>query len=207
MRTLLLLFFSVLLLHAQTYPSFSDHELAKIQKQNPIAKNRIIDYEEKMAIYKKLNKEDQLKRVNFYLNRLLPQYDSVTYKKEDNWATPKEFLRIGYGDCEDYALIKYYSLIRLGFDEKKLFITLVKEKSKPDYHMILTYFQNEYSSPLVLDNLSFKILTLQRRYDLKVKLFVNSTGVYKLNKRGKLTQVALKLKEFEGIQKKVKKNL
>jgi len=201
---LLLLLTSILL--ADTYPSFTNSELRAIQNNNTISKNRIVDYQKTLLTLKTLDKKTQLNRINFYLNRLLPQYDNIINNKLDNWATPKEFLIVGYGDCEDYAIIKYYSLIKLGFDEKKLFITVVKEKFKGGIHMVLTYFKTKNESPLVLDNLSFKILDLKTREDLEAELFINSSGVYKLQKNHKLLKVAHKYREFEELKAKIKNN-
>lgn len=205
MKTFLLLFLASILL-SEVYPSFTKNELSTIKKNNMIAKNRIVDYQNTLFTFKTLSKDKQLNKVNFYLNRLLPQYDDVINNKLDNWATPKEFLTVGYGDCEDYVIIKYYSLIKLGFDEKKLFITIVKEKFKGGDHMVLTYFKTKDKSPLVLDNLSFKILDLSSREDLEAKLFINSSGVYKLQEDFKLLKVAKKYKEFEELKAKVKNN-
>lgn len=205
MKTFLLLLLASLLL-SETYPSFTNYELRTIKKKNLISNNRIIDYKKNLLNFKTLNKKKQLNKVNFYLNKLLPQYDDVIQNKENNWATPKEFLTIGYGDCEDYAIIKYYSLIKLGFDENKLFITLVKEKFRGGNHMVLTYFKTKNRPPLVLDNLSFKILDLTTREDLEAKLFINSSGVYKINKDFKLQKIAERYKEFEELQTKVKNN-
>ena len=206
MHKLFLLLFSSLLL-AQTYPSFSKQELRQIEKKDKIAKNRIVYYEKNIKNLKNKSKKEQLKKINFQLNRLLPQYDSIINKKEDNWATPKEFLRIGYGDCEDYVIIKYYSLIRLGFNEKKLFLTVVKEKYKGGLHMVLSYFHKKDKAPLILDNLSFKILDLKTRTDLEPLVFINSTGVFKLSKDYKLKKIAQKYKEFEELKKKIVLNL
>ena len=203
MKTFLLLFLASILL-AETYPNFTNSELRAIKKNNVISKNRIVDYQKTLLTLKTLDKETQLNKINFYLNRLLPQYDDVINNKLDSWATPKEFLTVGYGDCEDYVIIKYYSLIKLGFDEKKLFITIVKEKFKGGNHMVLTYFKTEGKPPLVLDNLSFKILDLKTREDLEAQLFINSSGVYRLTEDLKLSKVAHKYKEFEELKTKVK---
>jgi len=126
--------------------------------------------------------------------------------KQDYWATPKEFLTCGFGDCEDYAIIKYYSLLKLGFDEKKLFITTVLEKYKGGLHMVLSYFKNENESPLILDNLSFKILDLKTRTDLEAQKFINSTGVYKLSKENRLIKIDEKSNNFLNLSLKVKNN-
>ena len=191
---------------AQEYPHFTSQELQNLDRSDRIAKNRILDYEKQVKICSSLPRKKQLQKINFYLNTLLPQYDAVINKKEDNWATPKEFLRVGYGDCEDYVIIKYYTLIHLGFDEKKLFITVVKEKFYGGYHMVLSYFKYKGKSPLVLDNLSFKILPMSKRSDLEAQYYINSTGVYKLLENNQLHKVADKYKAFEELQKKVSKN-
>lgn len=205
MKTLFLLLLTSLLF-SKTYPSFTKHELDNIAKSNIISKNRIEDYEKTITFHEKNSKNVQLKRINLYLNTLLPQYDDVIKNKLDDWATPKEFLTIGYGDCEDYVIIKYYSLIRLGFDEKKLFLTRVKEKYRGGIHMVLTYFKEKNRPPLVLDNLSFKILNLKIRRDIEAEVFINSTGVYRITKDFKLIKIANKYREFEELKIKVKNN-
>lgn len=126
--------------------------------------------------------------------------------KPDYWATPKEFLICGFGDCEDYAIIKYYSLLKLGFDETKLFVTIVREKYKGASHMVLSYFKTENESPLILDNLSFKILDLKTRTDLEAQKFINTTGVYKLSDDNKLIKVSEKSNNFLLLTKRVKEN-
>jgi predicted transglutaminase-like cysteine proteinase len=208
-KTVLLLFIilNALLVEAQEYPTFSKDELDSIYCSNPISKNRILDYQKTMQKLAKLPKKAQLTQLNFYLNLLLPQYDAITKHKEDDWATPKEFLTIGYGDCEDYAIIKYYSLLRLGYNKNQLYLTVVREKYYGGYHMVLSYFERQNSSPLIFDNLSSKLLPLKQRSDLQAKIFINDTGVYRIDKKGSLVKVAHKYQTFEELEKKVAKNL
>jgi len=178
--------------------------VAHIQKvYGKITSHRVVDYKRFMDSVKKYSKSQQLKKVNLYLNQLLPQYDSVIQKKNDHWATPKEFLLKGFGDCEDYVIIKYYSLLKLGFDEKKLFITIVKVKNSRGDHMVLSYFKEPGRSPLILDNLSFRILPLNKRTDLKAKLLINSTGVYKLTKTDALIKIANSFKKYQLLIKRM----
>ena len=143
--------------------------------------------------------------MNFYLNQLLPQYDDVIQKQEDYWASPKEFLIAGFGDCEDYVIIKYFTLIKLGFDRDKLFFTTVNEKYIGGYHMVLSYFKDEGKSPLVLDNLSFRILSLKTRKDLQVDTFINDSGVYKIDKNNKLKKVYSSSEKFKELLRKISK--
>ncbi|MDF1875828.1 transglutaminase-like cysteine peptidase [Sulfurimonas sp. SAG-AH-194-I05] len=206
MKIMLLLLLS-LSLYANVYPYFNKSELITIEKSvGKMSKNRALDYQNKVQSWKKFNKTKQLNIVNRYLNQLLPQYDDVTRNQEDYWASPKEFLITGYGDCEDYAIIKYFTLIKLGFDEKKLFLTTVHEQYTGGYHMVLSYFKDKKKSPLVLDNLSFRILTLETRKDIKADMFINSKGVYKMKKNHTLKKISNKLLLYTKLIKKIKKN-
>lgn len=128
------------------------------------------------------------------------------HKQRDYWATPKEFLIAGFGDCEDYVIIKYFTLLKLGFDKKKLFLTTVNEKYIGGYHMVLSYFEKKGESPLILDNLSFRILNLETRKDLEADTFINAHGVYKIDKNNKLIKVQNYSPKFQDLLRKVKKN-
>ena len=206
MRIFILLLFS-LLLFADEYPHFTQEQLSYIEKNvGVISKNRILDYQNNIQNFKKLPKKEQLIRVNLYLNQLLPQYDDVIQKELDHWATPKEFLVTGFGDCEDYAIIKYYTLIKLGFERKNLFLTTVREDRTNGYHMVLSYFEKKNESPLILDNLSFRVLDLKTRSDLRADTFINSTGIYKINKKNELLKIEKKSKQFQDLIARVKKN-
>jgi len=71
--------------------------------------------------------------------------------------------------------------------------------------MVLSYFKNPQKSPLILDNLSFKILDLKTRKDLQADLFINSTGVYKLSKKNILIKVADYFVKYKNLVEKIKK--
>jgi len=201
---LILPIFSISLM-ATSYPYFTKNEFFHIKKDyGVIAKNRVLDYQKTISSYKALSKENQLLKVNFYLNQLLPQYDDIVQNKVDYWASPKEFLMIGFGDCEDYVIIKYFTLIKLGFDKEKLFFTTVFEKHLRSYHMVLSYFDKNGKAPLILDNLSFRVLRLDVRKDLKADTFINESGVYRL-KDNKLIKIETHSPKFEELHLRVKK--
>lgn len=206
MIKIIYLLFIPYLIIASEYPHFSNKDLQKIEETSGrIAKNRSMDYQKQVEKFQTYNRTKQLNIVNNYLNQLLPQYDDIMQKKEDYWATPKEFLSLGYGDCEDYVIIKYFTLIKLGFDKDKLFLTTVHEQYNGGYHMVLTYFQERGKSPLVLDNLSFRILDLKTRSDIKADVFINNHGVFKINKKHKLQRIAHSSSQYINLMKKVKK--
>ena len=190
---------------ASSYPCFSEKELKNIKDiSGDIAKNRVNDYTQTVDSFSKFSKEQQLIRVNAYLNQLLPQVDMLNQNERDHWETPKEFLTCGYGDCEDYAIIKYFTLLKLGFPKDKLYMTAVKEKYSGGYHMVLSYFKTKNKPPLILDNLSFRILDLKTREDLEVDLFINESGTYKINKYNNLVRTGCSPDKFKKLILKVK---
>jgi len=202
----LIYFLLITHLSADSYPFFTKKDFIHIKKSaGNIARNRANDYQKTINSYKKYSKKKKLLKVNLYLNQLLPEYDSVTNKQENYWATPKEFLLTGYGDCEDYVIIKYFSLLKLGFDKRKLFFTTVYEQYNGGYHMVLSYFDVKGKAPLILDNLSFKVLKLQKRKDLKADLFINDSGIYKMNKKYKLIKIQNSSLEFEELLERIRK--
>ncbi len=124
------------------------------------------------------NTTNKLIRVNSFINRILPKHDATDKKTIDYWSTPKEFLIDGRGDCEEYAITKYFTLIKLGIQKEKLYLAIVKVKRTPTMHLVLLYFDTPKSIPLVLDNLSWKVLDLNRRKDLTVKVIFNELNNY-----------------------------
>ena len=59
--------------------------------------------------------EEQLVEINRFFNqRIRWTDDRKLYKREDYWATPAETIGFKEGDCEDFTIIKYASLLELG---------------------------------------------------------------------------------------------
>ncbi|MDQ1264756.1 MAG: hypothetical protein QG559_1757 [Campylobacterota bacterium] len=169
------------------------------------SKNRIMDYFATLDSLKTLPPQEQLVRINFYLNQLRSLPDVVTYKQNDYWGTPKEFLTCGYGDCEDFAIIKYFTLLKLGFAKEKLFITTSHEKFTGRAHMVLSYFESKEKPPLILDNLSYKVLDLSKRVDLQTQIFINEDGSYKISETNELTRVGDIPPKFKELLERVAK--
>lgn len=73
----------------------------------------------------------KLNAVNTYINGFLYASDL-----RDTWSTPLEFLE-RRGDCEDYAIAKYVSLQRLGFDESRMRLLVVRDTLTREGHAVL----------------------------------------------------------------------
>jgi predicted transglutaminase-like cysteine proteinase len=202
--SIFLLPFSIL--YASSYPDFKNYEIDDIEENfGKIAKNRIVDYSKTLETLKKFPQDEQLLRVNFYLNQLPFKQDIVNNNNSDQWGTPKEFLTCGYGDCEDYAIIKYFTLLKLGFEKEKLFITTSHEKYSNQAHMVLSYFKSKNEPPLILDSISYKVLGLGKRVDLEAKIFINEEGSYKIDSDNNLVKVGDAPEKFKELLEKIKK--
>jgi predicted transglutaminase-like cysteine proteinase len=127
----------------------------------------------------------KLKDVNEYLNRKIHfDTDMKVWGVEDYWATPIEAMMKGAGDCEDYAIAKYFSLKFIGVPVSKLRLTYVKaqiggmDSNITQAHMVLTYYYTPDAEPLVLDNLVSEIRPASRRPDLTPIFSFSSEGVW-----------------------------
>lgn len=138
-----------------------------------------------LAQFRKGSEQQRLKDVNDYFNsRLRFEDDQKLWGQPDYWATPVETLLKGGGDCEDYAIAKYFSLKYVGVPVTKLRITYVKARMATaagtiiQAHMVLTYYPSPDAEPLVLDNLVGEIRPASKRPDLTPIFSFNSEGVW-----------------------------
>lgn len=176
----------------------------KSKKSSPEAKNILIDYERFINSLKHKPTVEKLKLTNSYLNSLNAHFDGRS-ANDDYWSSRGEFLSRGGGDCEDYAIGKYYTLKDMGFKDKNMCLMVVKERYSGYYHMVLAVWQDEKKVPQILDNLSFKILPLTKRVDLIPRYCINEIGYYTVNKNGKKTKANIRFKAYEDMLKREKK--
>ncbi len=99
---------------------------------------------------RQLDPKAQLAAVNRYANHLPYVLDEDNYGVPDYWAIVREFLDNG-GDCEDYAITKFYSLKWLGFDPDRMRIVVVQDTNLRVPHAILALYRQD-GQILVLDN-------------------------------------------------------
>ncbi|HEX7638353.1 MAG TPA: transglutaminase-like cysteine peptidase [Burkholderiaceae bacterium] len=126
----------------------------------------------------------QLRAVNdFYDRRLAYKEDIDNWGVDDYWASPLESLGKGAGDCEDYAIGKYFTLVALGMPHSRLRMVYVRA-SMPGApngyvpHMVLAYYPQADAEPLVLDNLVADIRPAGRRPDLTPVFSFNAEGLW-----------------------------
>lgn len=127
---------------------------------------------------------DKLRAANNFFNRLDFIEDIDHWGEEDYWATPIEFMATSAGDCEDFSIAKYFTLLEMGVDAERLRITYVKAIELDQAHMVLAYYKTPNADPLILDNLEFTIEKGSRRRDLKPVYSFNGEGLWMAVARG-----------------------
>lgn len=134
------------------------------------------------------NVADQLREVNDFFNQLQFSTDLNHWQQEDYWATPIETLASNGGDCEDFAIAKYFTLRQLGVSANQMRITYVKALRLNEPHMVLTYYPDD-GEPLVLDILIPEMLPASKRTDLQPVYSFNAEGLWKAKTRGEDTRL------------------
>ncbi|HSC69134.1 MAG TPA: transglutaminase-like cysteine peptidase [Cellvibrio sp.] len=132
-----------------------------------------------------VNSDEKLNQVNRFFNQNIRYTtDNLIWKKSDYWATPLETMGIRAGDCEDYTIAKYLSLLQLGFSNTELRLIYVKAQiggpqSKVfQAHMVLGYYAEPNAVPLILDSLVNTIEPANLRPDLRPIFSFNSEGLW-----------------------------
>lgn len=132
-----------------------------------------------------LTDREKLDRVNSYFNqRLRYVSDDILWGQVDFWATLLDSASKSAGDCEDFAIAKYVSLVNAGMEEHKLRLTYVLARitvngaSVSEPHLVLAYYPEPSAEPLILDNLIFDIKQASTRTDLAPIYSFNSSGMW-----------------------------
>jgi predicted transglutaminase-like cysteine proteinase len=123
----------------------------------------------------------KLDEANNFINRRVSfAPDMVVWGQIDHWASPLESLGKGQGDCEDYAIAKYFSLVASGVPTAKLRMVYVRARLQGQSlaHMVLAYYSQPGVEPLILDNLRSEVLPASQRTDLTPVFSFNTEGLW-----------------------------
>jgi predicted transglutaminase-like cysteine proteinase len=186
-----------------------DKEFLKKAEEKCVGKDapaRFISWED--LIHKDTSQSDleKLEKVNHIFNsRIMFVSDIDLWGVQDYWATPIEFLCKKAGDCEDFAIAKYFTLKAMGMPEEKLNISYVKAIQYNIAHMVLTYYSAPGAEPLVLDNLVDVISPASKRTDLLPVFSFNGAGLWTAVQRGqgKLAGSSSRLKPWQDLLQKM----
>lgn len=113
---------------------------------------------------------EKAKAVTAFFNRWPYKTDQAVYKVADYWATPREFMEKS-GDCEDYAITKFYALMKLGVNPENMRIVALKDTIRNLAHAVLVVYAN--GEAYVLDNLTDMVLPHTRYKHYQPQYSVN----------------------------------
>lgn len=139
---------------------------------------RVNTWRKNLDLFKQLETHEQLAGVNDFFNQLYFVDDIKLWGKTDYWATPLEFLGSNAGDCEDFTIAKYFSLLELGIPDSKMRLIYVKAIELNQFHMVLAYYPTPSSEPLILDNINPDIVRASKRSDLLPIYSFNGTNLW-----------------------------
>ncbi len=152
-----------------------------------------------------LSERKKLEQVNNFFNQLYFVDDIKLWGKNDYWATPLEFLGSNAGDCEDFTIAKYFSLLELGISDKKLRLVYVKALNINQFHMVLAYYAKPSSEPILLDNLNPSILRASKRRDLLPIYSFNGKNLWLMkSKKGQLAGNSSRLSLWNDLRNREK---
>jgi predicted transglutaminase-like cysteine proteinase len=96
----------------------------------------------------------QLDAVNRFVNEQNYVGDETNYGREDYWAQPGQLMANG-GDCEDFAIMKFFSLRKLGWPAESLRLVVVQDTKLRKQHAVLAVESDQ--DVLILDNQNQRI--------------------------------------------------
>ncbi len=147
--------------------------------------NHLQDWQKLIEDTKPMSNADKLKRVNDFFNRRITfGDDSEVWGQSDYWATPLETMAKNNGDCEDFVIAKYYTLLNSNVPVEMLRLIYVKARlggpssNVQQAHMVLAFYASPDAEPLILDNLINDIRPAARRTDLQPIFSFNGQGVF-----------------------------
>lgn len=162
----------------------ADQMLVAAQKLGPRAVSGVRELAPVLSASLALDDAAKLRSINTFFNRHLVFRDDVqVWGQIDHWASPLESLNQGQGDCEDYAIGKYFSLIAVGMPAAKLRLVYVRALvggpgGAVQAHMVLAYYASPEAEPLILDNLITDVRPASRRPDLTPVFSFNGEGLW-----------------------------
>jgi len=151
------------------------------------------------------NEQAKLEKVNRFFNQFHFIDDIKLWGVKNYWATPIEFIGVNAGDCEDYSIAKYFTLLEIGVPDEKMRITMVKAKHLNQYHMVLAYYETPASMPLILDNLDGEIKPANKRTDLIPVYSFNASQLWLNKEKGKgvLSGKSSRLKKWRNLKSRM----
>lgn len=146
-----------------------------------------------LALLQRIASADELAQAreinDFYNRRIRYDTDWAIWNEENYWASPLQTLDKGRGDCEDYVIAKYFTLVAAGVPHARLrmaYVAITVPPAAPERpgdtsvaHMVLAYYAQPGAEPLILDNIVREMRPASQRTDLSAPTYVfNAEGTW-----------------------------
>jgi len=115
----------------------------------------------------------QLKEVNRAFNARRYTLDINNWGEEDYWETPYQFLKKN-GDCEDYAISKYFTLKALGVPVEDMRVVALRDLNLNLGHAVLVVYVGD--QPMLLDNQIASVVPANSIKHYNPVFSINETG-------------------------------
>lgn len=136
-------------------------QLLRGQNDRAFSKSAVL--KKQLAAFRDKPLMDQIQGVNAFWNRFKYKSDQKNFGKTDHWATVSEFLARKGGDCEDYALVKYWTLRELGVPAERMRILVGQRVKEQQCHAVLAV-KDDAGQVWILDNLERNVVSEQDMY-------------------------------------------
>lgn len=179
---LLALLWAVLLGWSIAAPNLDRTQSLALERYGQRAANTVSAWRRMLEESRNLSEQEKLNAVNTFFNRrVMFEDDIVVWQQADYWATPLEFMGRGAGDCEDFSIAKYMSLLLLGIPNSRIRMIYVRARigaTRSVAHMVLGYYEQPTAEPQILDNLVESIRPASMRPDLAPVFSFNNEGLW-----------------------------
>ena len=110
----------------------------------------------------------ELEELNSEVNHLIKYTpDQKLYGTPDHWASYQEISKTLAGDCEDYALLKYWALRKTGVPAEDMHILVFYDQVVRIHHAVLVV------DGMILENRTDKLIPLERMTDILPNMAIN----------------------------------
>lgn len=157
---------------------------AAARNEGPLAVDGVRALLEMLLQAMQADERGRLRAVNDFFNRRIAFMDDIDARGlVDHWSSPVETLGRGSGDCEDYAIAKYFGLLALGLPARRLRLVYVRAQlggvgGPTQAHMVLAHYVEPAAEPTILDNLVPDLLPASARRDLTPVFSFNGEGLW-----------------------------
>jgi hypothetical protein len=128
-----------------------------------------VDWAGELRQLRGLSDYQKIEAINNLVNRRTYAEDQRNYGTSDYWASPREFLTRS-GDCEDFALLKYASLMAIGMEDQDLRLVVGRlSDGRPHAFLAAKVGQQEF----ILDNRQDDVYLTADRKDYVPKYSMN----------------------------------